>query len=138
MIPLTPIVSRAKSKLYKPKIVKKLALNSQLLIVEIVKNDVQVLILCLSYLITMVNKLETMFLCIYTKSNPSWFHLNFSLKTPRCTLVKTYQAYLIFQNQGCCPARLVVFGKVYPHFFMVPLIHKLILGLFWAELNESP
>ena len=75
-----------------------------------------------------VNKLETMFLCIYTKSNPSWFHLNSSLKTPRCTLVKTFQAYLIFQNQGCCPARLVVFGKVYPHFFMVPLIHKLILG----------
>ena len=56
MIKLTPIVSRAKSKWYKPKKVKKLALNSQLLTVPILTNDVQVLILCLSNLITTVIK----------------------------------------------------------------------------------
>ena len=49
MIQLTPIVSRAKSKWYKSKKVKKLVLNSQLLTVQILANDVQVLILCLSY-----------------------------------------------------------------------------------------
>ena len=54
MISRTPIVSRAKSKWYKPKKVKKLALNSQLLTVEILTNDVQVLTLCLSYSITTV------------------------------------------------------------------------------------
>ena len=54
MISLTPIVSRAKSKWYKPKKVQKLALNSQLLAVQILTNDVQVLILCLSYFITTV------------------------------------------------------------------------------------
>ena len=52
MILLTQIVSRAKSKWYKPKKVKKLALNSQL--TEILTNDVQVLILCHSYFITTV------------------------------------------------------------------------------------
>ena len=52
----TQEVSRAKSKLYKPKKVKKLALNSQLLTVQILTNDVQVLILCLSYFITTVQK----------------------------------------------------------------------------------
>ena len=46
--------SRAKRKWYKPKKVKKLALNSQLLTVQILTNDVQVLILCLSYFITTV------------------------------------------------------------------------------------
>ena len=54
MIQLTPIVSKAKSKWYKPKKVKKLALNAQLLIVQILTNDVQVLNLCLSYFITTV------------------------------------------------------------------------------------
>ena len=49
-----PIVSRAKSKWYKPKKVKKLTLNSQLLTVQILTNDVQVLIFCLSYFITTV------------------------------------------------------------------------------------
>ena len=49
-----PIVSRAKSKWYKPQKVKKLALTSQLLTVQILTNDVQVLILCLSYFITTV------------------------------------------------------------------------------------
>ena len=39
---------------YKPKKVKKLALNSQLLTVQILTNDVQVLILCLSYIINTV------------------------------------------------------------------------------------
>ena len=34
----------------------KLALNSQLLTFQILKNDVQVLILCLSYFITTVNQ----------------------------------------------------------------------------------
>ena len=45
---------KAKSKWYKPKKVTKLALNSQLLTVQILTNDVQVLILCLSYFITTV------------------------------------------------------------------------------------
>ena len=54
MIELTQIVSKAKSKWYKPKKVKKLSLNSQLLTVQILINDVQVLILCLSYFITTV------------------------------------------------------------------------------------
>ena len=54
MIYLTPIVFRAKIKWYKPKKFKKLALNSQLLTVQILTNDVQVLILCLSYFITTV------------------------------------------------------------------------------------
>ena len=39
---------------YKPNYVKKLALNSQLPTVQILTNDVQVLILCLSYFITTV------------------------------------------------------------------------------------
>ena len=39
---------------YKPKEVKKLALNSQLLTVQILTNDVHVLILSLSYFITTV------------------------------------------------------------------------------------
>ena len=46
-----------KKQWYKPKKVKKLALNPQLLTVQILTNDVQVLILCLSYLITTVLKL---------------------------------------------------------------------------------
>ena len=54
MIYLTPIVSSAKRTWYKPKKVKKLALNSQLLTVQILANDVQVLILCLSYFFTTV------------------------------------------------------------------------------------
>ena len=52
MIQLTPLIFRAKSKWYEPKKVKKLASNSQLLTVQILTNDVQVLILCLSYFIT--------------------------------------------------------------------------------------
>ena len=40
MIQLTPKVFRAKSKWYKPPKVKKLALNSQLLTVQILKKDV--------------------------------------------------------------------------------------------------
>ena len=47
MIKLTPVVSRVK--------VKKLALSSQLLTVQILSNDVQVLILCLSYFFTSVH-----------------------------------------------------------------------------------
>ena len=47
-----PLVSRAKSKRYKSKKVKTLALDSQLLIVQILTNDVQALILGLSYFIT--------------------------------------------------------------------------------------
>ena len=54
MISLTPIVSRAKSMWYKPQKAEKLALNTQLLTVQILTNDVQVLILCLSYSITTV------------------------------------------------------------------------------------
>ena len=55
MIKLTPIVSRAKASRTNSKKVKKLALNSQLLTVQILTNDVQVLILCLSYSITTVS-----------------------------------------------------------------------------------
>ena len=40
---------------YKPNYVKKLALNSQLPTVQILTNDVQVLILCLSYFLTTVH-----------------------------------------------------------------------------------
>ena len=40
---------------YKPKKVKKLALNSQLLALQILTNDVQVLIFCLFYFVTTVN-----------------------------------------------------------------------------------
>ena len=54
IIQLTPIVSRAKSKWHKSKKVKKLASNSQLRTVQILTNDVQVLILCLSYFISTV------------------------------------------------------------------------------------
>ena len=54
MIQQTLIVSRANSKKYKTNKVKKLALNSQLPNVQILTNDVQVLILCLSYFITTV------------------------------------------------------------------------------------
>ena len=46
------MVFRLISKWYKPKNVKKLALDSQLLTVQILANDVQVLILCLFYFIT--------------------------------------------------------------------------------------
>ena len=54
MIQLTPMDSRAKNKWYKIKKVKKLALNLQLLSVQILTNDVQVLILCTSHFITTV------------------------------------------------------------------------------------
>ena len=54
MIKLTLIVSRAKSMWYEPKKGKKLALNSKLLTVQILTNDVQVVILCLSYFINTV------------------------------------------------------------------------------------
>ena len=47
-----PIVSRAKNKWYEPKKVKKLALNSQSLTVQILANGVQVLIVRLFYSIT--------------------------------------------------------------------------------------
>ena len=55
MIKLTPIVSRAKSKCFKPKKGKKLALNLQLLTLQILTNDVKVLILCLCYFVTTVH-----------------------------------------------------------------------------------
>ena len=52
MIQLTLLVSR--TEWCKPKKVKKLALISQLLTIQILTNDVQVLILCLSYFIATV------------------------------------------------------------------------------------
>ena len=55
MIQQTLIVSRANSKKYKTNKVKKLALNSQLPNVQILTNDVQVLILCIYYLIITVS-----------------------------------------------------------------------------------
>ena len=57
MIKLTPIVSRSKSMQYKSQKVKKFVLNSQLQAVQTLTNDVQVLILCLSYhIITLSNR----------------------------------------------------------------------------------
>ena len=47
------LISGAKSMWYKPKKVK-LAINSQLLTVQILTNNIQVFILCLSYLTTTV------------------------------------------------------------------------------------
>ena len=51
---------------HKPKKVKKLALSSQLLTVQILTNNVQALILCLSYFITTVTKFRptTYILCL--------------------------------------------------------------------------
>ena len=48
------LLPRAKGNCYKRKKIKKLALNSQLLTLQILSNDVQVLILCLFYFITTV------------------------------------------------------------------------------------
>ena len=56
--------------------VKKLALNSQLLTVQILINDVQVLILCLSYFITTVIKSG-----YYIVPNPSTVHLTTEIQT---------------------------------------------------------
>jgi hypothetical protein len=56
---MTSIISRAKSKWNNPKNVKKLALNSQLPTVQILTNDVQLLILCLSYFITTVSSIPS-------------------------------------------------------------------------------
>ena len=54
MIYLTPKVSRAKSKWYRPKKVEKWALNSQLLTVQILKTIFK----CLSYFVTTVHTSE--------------------------------------------------------------------------------
>ena len=51
---LIPIDTRTKNRWYKSKTVKKFALDSQLLTVQILTNDVQVLISCPSYFITTV------------------------------------------------------------------------------------
>ena len=75
MISLIPIVSRAKSKWYKPKDVKKLALNSQLLSVQILTNDVHVLILCLSYFITTVSQKINKFVICIEKCETQWTSL---------------------------------------------------------------
>ena len=56
LLPPPQIVSRAKSKFYTSKKVKELLLNSPLLTVQILTNDVQMLILCLSYFITTVTQ----------------------------------------------------------------------------------
>ena len=58
---ITPIVSRAKNKWYKPKKVQKLSSNSQLLTVQTLKNYVQGLILCLPYFITACKMLRYYF-----------------------------------------------------------------------------
>ena len=51
-------MSRAKSKWYRSKKIKKLALDSQVPTVQILTNDVQVLILCLSYFVTTVHSMQ--------------------------------------------------------------------------------
>ena len=68
---ITPIVSRAKSKRYKPKKIMKLALNSQLLTFQILTDDVQVLILGLSQFMSTVHLsffcfIEKVLFCIPT------------------------------------------------------------------------
>ena len=53
-----------------PRKVKKLALNSQLLTVQILTNDVEMLILCLSYFVTTVQIEVTILFCVcYEISN---------------------------------------------------------------------
>ena len=54
MIQITPIISRSKTKWYKHQKNQKLTLNSQLQTYQILTNDDQMLILCLSYFITTV------------------------------------------------------------------------------------
>ena len=50
----TPIVSRSKGKWYKPKKVKKFAFNSQIKPDQLLTNNVQMLILCVSCFTTTV------------------------------------------------------------------------------------
>ena len=54
MIEPTPIVYRSKRKWYKHQKIKKFALKLQLKTIQILTNDVQMLILCLSYYFTAV------------------------------------------------------------------------------------
>ena len=68
---LIQIVARSKSKRYKPQKVKKLALNSQLQMVQILANNVQMLSLCISsvyYYCNLLHKgltsLTILFVCL--------------------------------------------------------------------------
>ena len=72
MIYLTPIVSKLKktSGINPPK-VKKFALNSQLQTVQILTNDVQMLIFCLSYFTTAVLTYEIGSVNVII-TNPLW------------------------------------------------------------------
>ena len=54
---LTPIVSRSRCKLYKHQKIKKLALNLWLQTYQILTNNVQMIIFCVSYFITTVKTL---------------------------------------------------------------------------------
>ena len=51
---LIPIVSISKSKWNKLKKIKKFASNSTLQAVQILPNDAQIIVLCISYLVTTV------------------------------------------------------------------------------------
>ena len=72
-LPIFPIVSRSKSESYKSQKVEKNALNWQLKTVQILTNDVQILILCLSYFITTVvsDCLSFAYNALYAASNSS-------------------------------------------------------------------
>ena len=66
------ITLQIKSKQYKHQKIKKFALDSQLQTIQIVTNDVQMLILCLSHFIATVNENHSVtfqFLYIYVQDN---------------------------------------------------------------------
>jgi hypothetical protein len=76
MMKLNPIVSKSKSKLYRPQNIKKFTLDLQLQTIQILTSDVQMLSLCLSFFITPLTHLSNDFNiednqtnCWYDKSN---------------------------------------------------------------------
>ena len=82
MIYRTTIVFRAKIKWYKPKKVKKLALNSLLPTVQILTNYVLVLILCLFYfIITVIDRTSEMYY-IYLRNRVTIFLIPSALLWP--------------------------------------------------------
>ena len=90
MIQLIPIVYRAKNKSYKHQNIKIFALNLQLQTIQIFTNDVDMLIMSLSYFITTVN----IFSCWggFSISNLR----NLVMKDPD-TNTRTYNMFLVYQ-----------------------------------------
>ena len=87
---LIPIVSRSKSNWYKHQKIKTFALNLQLQTIQIFTNDVDMLIMSLSYFITTVN----IFSCWggFSISNLR----NLVMKDPD-TNTRTYNMFLVYQ-----------------------------------------